>query len=110
MSRRDDLWSWYFVALDFLNEELEWRVSKKNKIDEIKLIKARCIAEPEKYLWKTTTKGMSEMRQIFRSISRLRYADKPDYAFIRSQLYSLHKEEPFSLDTYTPTSVPLLHQ
>jgi hypothetical protein len=40
LSRRDDLWSWYFVALDFLGEELEWRTSKYNKIDTVKLIKA----------------------------------------------------------------------
>ena len=89
MSRRDDLWSWYFVALDFLGEELEWRTSKHNNIDDVKLIKAKCIAEPEKYLWKTTTREMTEMKDIFNDISKLRYADKPDYNFIQEQLSSL---------------------
>lgn len=28
LSRRDDLWSLYFVILDFLNENLPWRNSK----------------------------------------------------------------------------------
>ena len=28
LSRRDDLWSFYFVILDFLGEELPWRTCK----------------------------------------------------------------------------------
>jgi hypothetical protein len=47
------------------------------------------LTDPEKYLWKTTTREMNEMKQIFCSISKLRYDNKPDYAFIRNQLYSL---------------------
>ena len=106
MSRRDDLWSWYFVALDFLGEELEWRTSKCNNIDDVKLIKAKCIAEPEKYLWKTTTREMTEMKNIFYSISELRYADRPDYKFIQEQLSSLSDR----VDELEPpiTIVPLL--
>jgi tau tubulin kinase len=32
LSRRDDLWSFYFVILDFLNEQLPWRNCKDNKV------------------------------------------------------------------------------
>ena len=28
LARRDDMWSFYFVVLDFLNEELPWRACK----------------------------------------------------------------------------------
>lgn len=107
LSRRDDLWSWYFVVLDFFNEELEWRISKNNKMDDVKLIKARCMADPESYLWKSTTRDLSEIKQIFYSISKLHYADRPDYDFIRNQLYSLLQKED-SLETNTPNSVPFI--
>ncbi len=33
LSRRDDLWSLYFVILDFLNEKLLWREQKKEKLN-----------------------------------------------------------------------------
>lgn len=37
---------------------------------------------------------MIEIKEIFYSIAKLRYADRPDYDFIRKQLHSLlHKEE-----------------
>lgn len=106
------MWSWYFVVLDFLNEELEWRICKNNKMDDVKLIKAKCMADPERYLWKTTTRGMEEIREIFYSISRLRYSDRPDYDFIRGQLYSLLQKEELkelpSQGTNTSTSVVVL--
>ena len=31
LSRRDDLWSFYFVMLDFLNEDLPWRQCRGNR-------------------------------------------------------------------------------
>ena len=33
LSRRDDLWSLYFVILDFLNEKLKWREQKDYTMD-----------------------------------------------------------------------------
>ena len=93
LSRRDDLWSWYFVVLDFFNEELEWRTCKSNKMDEVKVIKAKCLSDPENNLWKTTTKGIPELKQIYYSISKLGYPDKPDYEFIRTQLKILLQKE-----------------
>jgi tau tubulin kinase len=32
LSRRDDLWSYFFVILDLLNENLPWRNSKDDKV------------------------------------------------------------------------------
>lgn len=39
LSRRDDMWSLYFVILDFLNEKLKWREQKEYTMDEVKNIK-----------------------------------------------------------------------
>ena len=36
LSRRDDLWSFYFMILDFLNEQIPWRNNKYNKMEAVK--------------------------------------------------------------------------
>lgn len=54
LSRRDDLWSLYFVILDFLEEKLSWREVKEYTMDEVKDIKTKCLNNPEKHLWKKT--------------------------------------------------------
>eukprot|EP00826_Nyctotherus_ovalis_P056482 TRINITY_DN7634_c0_g1_i1.p4 TRINITY_DN7634_c0_g1~~TRINITY_DN7634_c0_g1_i1.p4 ORF type:complete len:120 (-),score=36.20 TRINITY_DN7634_c0_g1_i1:395-754(-) len=82
------MWSFYFVILDFLNEMLPWRACKDNKPDDVKDHKMRCLEFPELYLWKTTA-NVKEIKSIFRSIKRLEYADRPDYAYIRQELTSL---------------------
>lgn len=87
------MWSWYFVLLDFLNEELPWRSSKSNKMDDVKNIKTKCLADPEHCLWKTTTSSMPEVKNIFYKINELSYPDRPDYNFIRLQLNTLLKRE-----------------
>jgi len=88
LSRRDDIWSLYFVILDFLNEKLKWREKKEYTMDEVKLIKTRCLSNPDKFLWEVT-KNIPEVKNIFYHIKRLEYADKPDYQFIRDQLKSI---------------------
>lgn len=35
LSRRDDLWSFYFVILDFLGEELPWRTCKLDFLEDL---------------------------------------------------------------------------
>ena len=52
LSRRDDLWSFYFVILDFLNEELPWRTCKNlthtlaSIKDEVRDIKTETFKDP----------------------------------------------------------------
>lgn len=93
MGRRDDLWSFYFVILEFLNEMLPWKGSKDYKADDVKEMKNRCLNDPEQYLWKTNTANMQQIKNIFWSIKRLKYADRPDYKYIREQLSELLKDE-----------------
>ena len=66
MARRDDLWSLYFVILDFLNEDLMWREEKKEKLapgedpsytmEEVRLIKTECLNNPMEKLWRGATR------------------------------------------------------
>lgn len=101
------------MVLDFLNEQLPWRSCKNNKVDDVKELKTKCLAEPEKYIWRTTTNSMPELRNIFYKIANLKYADRPDYVYIRDQLNFLYQKEEAkeqslrSVDTRTSVCVPL---
>jgi len=81
------------VVLDFLNEQLPWRNCKDNKVDEVRDIKAKCLANPEALLWRTTTAGVEQIKNIFYAIQKLDYADRPDYELIRQQLLQLLQKE-----------------
>jgi hypothetical protein len=87
------MWSFYFVILDFLGESLPWRACKDNKPNDVRDLKTKCLDNPERYLWKTSTANMKEIKNIFKSIQRLDYADKPGYEFIREQLTTLLRNE-----------------
>ncbi len=82
LSRRDDLWSLYFVILDFLDEKLEWRENREYTMDAVKCIKTRCLDNPEQHLW-IKTKNIPEVKEIFYHIKSLQYGDKPDYNRIK---------------------------
>ena len=100
LSRRDDLWSLYFVILDFLNEKLLWREQKKEKLtpgedasytmEEVRLIKEECINKnPGEKLWRGPTRHIEEVQTIFYHLKSLRYEDKPDYSLVRENLRSI---------------------
>lgn len=97
------------MVLDFLNETLPWRSCKDSKSDDVRESKSKCLNAPETYLWKATA-GMQEVKDIFWSIKRLRYADRPDYKFVRQKLAALLKNEKCGKDTkpYASISVYLL--
>lgn len=91
------------MLLDFLNEELPWRNARSNKMDDVRDIKAKCLADPERFLWRATA-NTPEVKSIFYMISKLRYSDKPDYGFIRGQLnVLLQKEERFWMSRSSET-------
>ena len=99
------------MILDFLNEVLPWRNCKDNKADDVRDTKNVCLSNPENFLWLTTTRDIPEVRTIFQSISKLQYADRPDYDFIRGQLMTMLQREEAkelslrSLDTKSSSSV-----
>lgn len=92
LSRRDDLWSFFFMILDLLNENLPWRNCKDDK-EEIKKMKEKCLANPQNYLFLTSTKDKYELYQIYSYLSSLSYQSKPDYQFIYEKLLQLRLKE-----------------
>jgi len=102
LSRRDDLWSFFFVILDLLNENLPWRTCKDDK-DDIKKVKEICLADAEKKLLLTTTKGKIEILEILNHLKTLNYCDMPNYHFIRKKLNDLKCGEYYRLNGFPNT-------
>ena len=82
LGRRDDLWSWFFILLDFYDVELKWRVEKNLSMEEVKDIKKMWLSDPDAYLWSDIIHEIPEIRLIFQHINKLSYADKPDYDYL----------------------------
>ena len=93
LSKRDDLWSFFFMLLDLLNEKLPWRNCKSDDEKEIVETKLKCINDPEKYLFLTITKNNKEITNIFNYIKNLKYETEPDYEYISNQLTILKNKE-----------------
>ena len=81
------------MILDFLNGRLPWANFRDTNTDEVKLSKAKCLNDPAKHLWTNPITNTDEIRKIFKSISELKYEDRPNYEYIRIQLTSLLKKE-----------------
>ena len=93
LSKKDDLWSFFFMILDLLNEKLPWRHCTCENEEEIIEIKKKCINEPDKYLFLTNTKNNKEISNIFNYIKNLKFETEPDYEFIFNQLSILKNKE-----------------
>ena len=93
LSKKDDLWSFFFMFLELLNEQLPWRNCSFDNEKEIIETKIKCINEPEKYLFLTTTKNNKEIINIFNYIKNLKSDDEPNYEYIFNQLSILKNKE-----------------
>lgn len=92
LGRRDDLWSFYFMMLDFLNEDILWRGAKNAKPEDAQPAKEKALNDPEHFLWRGVTENMIEPRNIFNSILKLNYEDKPNYEYIKTNLLSMQEK------------------
>ena len=94
LSKKDDLWSFFFMLLDLLNENLPWRnCNGDNNENEIFECKKKCIEYPEKYLFLTISKNNKEINNIFNYIKNLKNETEPDYEYISNQLSILKNKE-----------------
>lgn len=84
LGRKDDIWSFFFIILEFLDEPLSWKqITDK---DQVRDLKQKAFQKPQKYLFPSLCKKFPQVQQIFDSIAKLKYPDKPDYAFVRAKL------------------------
>ena len=100
LSRRDDLWSFYFVIMDFFNANLPWKnISNR---DEVAQVKSRCLRNPIKYLWNQNNpteggfdykiKDVKQLKDIFYHIQNLKYESEPNYQLIRMLLLEIRND------------------
>ncbi|XP_026462717.1 tau-tubulin kinase homolog Asator-like, partial [Ctenocephalides felis] len=76
MGRHDDLWSLFYMLVEFVNGQLPWRKIKDK--EQVGLMK-------EKYDHRLLLKHLpSDLRQFLEHIQSLEYADKPDYPMLIS--------------------------
>lgn len=71
MGRHDDLWSLFYMLVEFVNGQLPWRKIKDK--EQVGIMK-------EKYDHRLLLKHLpSDLKQFLEHIQSLEYADKPDY-------------------------------
>lgn len=74
MGRHDDLWSLFYMLVEFVNGQLPWRKIKDK--EQVGLMK-------EKYDHRLLLKHLpSDLRRFLEHIQTLEYADKPDYTML----------------------------
>ncbi|XP_025834848.1 tau-tubulin kinase homolog Asator isoform X3 [Agrilus planipennis] len=74
MGRHDDLWSLFYMLVEFVNGQLPWRKVKDK--EQVGLMK-------EKYDHRLLLKHLpSDLKQFLDHIQSLEYADKPDYQML----------------------------
>ncbi|XP_076662901.1 tau-tubulin kinase asator isoform X3 [Andrena cerasifolii] len=74
MGRHDDLWSLFYMLVEFVNGQLPWRKIKDK--EQVGLMK-------EKYDHRLLLKHLpSDLRVFLEHIQSLEYADKPDYVML----------------------------
>ena len=93
LGRKDDLWSFFFMILDLLGENLPWRNIEGENEQALFECKKKCLDEPEKYLFLKSTKNNKEIMNIFEYIKNLKFETEPDYNFIMNQLLILKNKE-----------------
>ena len=93
LGKKDDLWSFFFMILDLLGENLPWRNIEGENEQALFECKKKCLDEPEKYLFLKTTKNNKEIMNIFEYIKNLKIETEPDYNFIMNQLLILKNKE-----------------
>jgi serine/threonine protein kinase len=93
LGKKDDLWSFFFMLLDLMDENLPWRNINFENEDAIIDCKKKCLEEPKKYLFLKSTKNNKEIMTIFEYIKNLKFETEPDYNFIMNQLLILKNKE-----------------
>ncbi|KAI8813965.1 kinase-like domain-containing protein [Cladochytrium replicatum] len=75
LSRADDLWSLFYVLIEFLKGQLPWKGKEKEKIGEMKQV----MTNPD------LIAGLPQpMFTIFEHLSGLGYKDRPDYSLLQN--------------------------
>ena len=99
LGRVDDLWSFFFMALDLLNFNLPWKKCCQTESD-VKDLKEKFFENPDNYLFCNLKFEHTELINIFHYLNELKYESFPDYDYILNELISLKNKENIKFSYY----------
>ncbi|EGZ08853.1 hypothetical protein PHYSODRAFT_524024 [Phytophthora sojae] len=86
---KDDLWSWFYLVLDFLRGELPWANDAQQKNRQTVLSLKEHFTEKNPGLLVEGLPGATQLLEMMDYLQSLKYEDFPDYAKIRKQLQAV---------------------
>ncbi|KAL7690394.1 putative protein kinase [Plasmopara halstedii] len=88
---KDDLWSWFYLVMDFLRGELPWAADAQLKNRQTVLRLKEHYTEASPSLLVEGLPGAVQLLEMMEYLQSLRYEDIPDYKRIRKQLQAVGK-------------------
>lgn len=89
LGRKDDLWSWLYLIVDFLRGDLPWTADAhgrdRSTVAQLKVYYTD--VAPQDLVWELP--GKHVLLEIMRVLSQLEYAHKPDYDQLRRWIQQL---------------------
>lgn len=86
LSPKDDLWSWFYLLLDFMRGELPWALDAQQKNRQIVLELKEYYTEKKPELLVDGLVGAHHLLAIMRYLLSLKYEESVNYDFIRNTL------------------------
>ncbi|CAI5721195.1 unnamed protein product [Peronospora destructor] len=83
---KDDLWSWFYLVMDFMRGELPWAADAQLKNRQTVLRLKEHYTEMNPSLLVEGLPGAMQLLEMMDYLQSLKYEDFPDYAKIRKQL------------------------
>lgn len=83
---KDDLWSWFYLVMDFMRGELPWAADAQKKNRQTVLNLKEYYTEKCPSLLVEGLVGASHLVAIMKYLQSLKYEDTPDYDLLRKKL------------------------
>ncbi|TMW64695.1 hypothetical protein Poli38472_011575 [Pythium oligandrum] len=83
---KDDLWSWFYLVLDFMRGELPWAADAQQKNRQTVFSLKEYYTEKHPDLLVDGLSGVSHLLAIMKYLQSLQYEDQPDYDLLRDRL------------------------
>ncbi|GLD96987.1 hypothetical protein PINS_up005670 [Pythium insidiosum] len=83
---KDDLWSWFYLVLDFMRGELPWALDAQQKNRQTVFSLKEYYTEKHPGLLVEGLPGGSHLLAMIKYLQTLSYEDMPDYSVLRERL------------------------
>lgn len=96
---KDDLWSWFFLVMDFMRGELPWAADAQLKNRAIVLGLKEYYTEKSPEMLVEGLQGGAHLLEIMKHLQGLNYEDMPDYKRIASLLRRVASDPPIDSES-----------